>query len=221
MINTMIESEEIKRGDKKNAIQRCAQIISDFFAPLLVPTYGMAIAMWLTPLRFLPEGTRLFATLTICFITGVIPLVIIVFLKFKGLVSDNSISRREQRPLPMLMVMCCYIVAALYLGYVHAPLWLRLFFYGAAIATAIASVITLKWKISAHTTAMGGLVGLVVWLTLATSSDLVMMIVLSIVVIISGAVATARLILNRHTLMQVIAGLCLGFVCTFGFIMLF
>lgn len=200
---------------------RRAQIFSDVFSPLLMPTYGMALAMWLTPLRVLPEKSRLLATLMIALITGVTPLAAIAAMRSMGYVSDNSISRREQRFVPMIIVLACYIGAALFLDSAHAPFWLQLFFYGAAVATAIATVITFRWKISAHCTAAGGLAGMMMWLADNQAEGLAALLFLSVVLLIVGGVGTSRLILKRHTLAQVVAGFALGFGCTFGLLIIF
>ena len=200
----------------KSGLSLVAQILSDLFCPLLVPTYGIALALWGTSLRALPERSRWLATLVIAIITGLVPLVVIAVLRQTGRVSDNSMSNREQRPLPMAITMLCYVAAGLFLGSARAPLWLRVFFYGAALATAIDTVITFRWKISAHTTAMGGLTGLILWLAVAGMADVSAMAILSIGIVLAGTIATSRLILGRHTLAQVMAGLLLGFACTFG-----
>ena len=59
---------------------RWAQILSDVFSPLLTPTYAMIMAMWLTPMRVLPESTRLMATAIVAVLTAVIPCLAIVVL---------------------------------------------------------------------------------------------------------------------------------------------
>lgn len=202
-------------------VERRAQIFSDVFCPLLVPTYGMAVAMWVTPLRVLPEKARLLATLLIAIITGLAPLCFIVALKKVGLVSDNSLSDRRQRPAPMIVTMICYIGAGLFLSSASSPLWLQLFFYGAAVATLIATLITLRWKISAHAIALGGLEGMLLWLAVGSLSDVNPMVLLTIGLVIAGGVGTSRLLLNRHTLAQVVAGFFLGLVCTFFSTMFF
>lgn len=205
-----------EHNTRRSGVERRAQIISDILSPILVPTIAMTLAMWVTSLRVLPERSRLIATLIIFAVTGIIPLVAIIILQRLGLVSDNSISIRSQRPLPMTITMLCYLGAGLLLRSMHAPLWLQCFFYGAGIAAGISVVITWFWKISAHTLAMGGLVGMLLWFAVEGLADVNAMAILSIGIVVAGGVGTCRLILNRHTLGQVIAGLLLGFCCTFG-----
>lgn len=193
-----------------------AQVVSDTFSPLLIPTYGMAMAMWLTSLRTLPERNRLIVTVYIAVLTGLFPLIYIMVMRRLNRVSDMSISRRSERPWPMFVAMLCYILAGFLLDKMHAPLWLQFFFYGAALATAVASIISIFWKISAHATSIGGLVGLLLWFAVDGIADVNAMVLLTVGIIIAGIVSTSRLILHRHTLMQVLIGLILGLSCTFG-----
>ena len=194
---------------------RWAQLLSDFFSPLLIPTYATALAMWVTPLRSVPESNRLIVTILVGVITGLIPLLAIAVLIRTGKVSDRALSRRDQRAMPMVIGVACYFGAALFVGSLGAPLWLRMFFWGAGVATIIAMLITCKWKISAHTTAIGGLVGMMMWFATSGLADVNVMIMLSVGIVLAGAMASARLALNRHTLAQTLAGLALGFACCF------
>lgn len=192
-----------------------AQIMSDIFSPIMIPTYGMALAMWATPLRSISESSRLIATLLVAVITALIPLVTIAMLIKTGKISDAAISNRSQRTLPMTITAICYAGASLFVGSLGAPVWLRMFFMGAAVSAMLAMIITLKWKISAHTTAMGGLVGMILWFAVSGVADINIMIMFSVGILLAGAIATSRLLLMRHTLPQVIAGLALGLITCF------
>ena len=193
-----------------------AQLLSDVCSPIMVPTYAAALAMWVTPLRTVSENYRILITVFVFVITGLVPFLTIALLIKFGKVSDRAVSDRRQRALPMSIAAACYVGAALFVGSLGAPMWFRMFFYGGAVATVIDLIITFWWKISAHTTSMGGLVGMMFWFAVTGMADVNKMIMLSVGIILAGAMATARLLLKRHTLGQVLAGLSLGFACIFG-----
>ena len=199
----------------RSFLDRAAQIVSDVLSPLAVPTYCMAMAMWITPLQILPERTRMGATLGVAFITGVLPLCVLLLMLRAGMVSDLSLSHRRQRLVPMLVTVVAYLGAALYLHLLHAPVWLVAFFIGASVATTLAGLITVKWKISAHGCAMGGMAGMMLWLAAARMAPVNAMLWLSIVIVLGGLVGTSRLILDRHTPAQVACGWLLGAVAVF------
>ena len=68
---------------------------------------------------------------------------------------------------------------------------------------------------------MGGLLALELWTTLNGTEHFTGMVLLSVVILLSGLVATARLRLERHTFGQVMAGLLLGFAVCFLTVTLF
>lgn len=196
-------------------LQRAAQIVSDVFSPLLMPAYCMAMAMWITPLQILPERTRIGATIGVAVITAVIPLGILLLMLRTGHISDMSISDRRQRTVPMLIAILAYLGAALYLHILHAPLWLQCFFHGAATSTTLSLFITLRWKISAHAGAAGGMAGMMLWLTATGLATVNAMLWLTGVILLGGVIGSARLVLERHTPAQVCCGWLLSAVCVF------
>lgn len=198
-------------------LRRAAQIVSDVFSPMLAPTYCMAMAMWITPLQILPERTRMGATLGVAIITAAIPMALLLLLFRAGRISDMCISRRRERTVPMIVAVLAYIGAAIYLGVLHAPSWLCFFFFGAAAATLTAMLVNLWWKISAHGIAIGGMAGMMLWLTASGLATVNAMLWLTAVIIIGGMVGSARLVLERHTPAQVVAGWLLGVVSVFVF----
>ena len=173
--------------------------------------------MWITPLQMLPERTRLGATLGVAVITAVVPMAILLLMLKAGRISDMSVSVRRERRVPMLIGAVSYLCAAVYLGVLHGPVWLRAFFFGAATATLIAMVVTFAWKISAHAIAMGGMAGMMLWLAFAGLATVDSLFWLSLVIVLGGMVGSSRLILGRHTPTQVFAGWLLGGVCVFAF----
>lgn len=199
-------------GAGSSPLSRIASLTSDIFSPLLMPTYAMVIALWLTPMRILPLSVRAWATLGVFFITAVIPVISILMLIKAGRVSDMSVSERAERPTPLLIALVCYIVAGVYLWVLHAPTWLILFLVGAAVIATIELLISVRWKISAHAAAAGGLCGFVVWLGVKNALTCDAFLLLSICIFILGIVCGARLQLNHHTLLQVTMGAILGFV---------
>ena len=202
-------------NDKTTALPRgltlTANIVNDVFSPLLVPTYAMIIAVMLTQLSILGVGVRVTACLGITFITALLPMTFIFILMRMGKVSDASISDPRERTAPYMATIICYLGASAYVYAIHAPLWLIIFFIGAALTSATAMLITHWWKISAHTGATGGLAGILFWLADRNILSGDGLLWVSLAFILVGLVASARLILNRHTLGQVAAGAALGF----------
>lgn len=198
------------------ALKITAVAVSDVFSPLLMATYAMIVALWLTPMRLLPTDVRAWSTVGVFLITGVIPAALVALLMRMGHVSDASISDRRQRAVPFAFTVFCYLGAAFFIGALHAPAWMVRFLGGAAVVAAVELFVSFAWKISAHTAGVGGLAALVFWL--ANRGALVAdgMTLISVAVMLTGIVAWARLFLHRHTVLQTLAGACLGFGVILG-----
>lgn len=201
---------EPEPNDRQSVIHRMAGYISATFSPLLLPSYAMIIAMWTTRLSSAPEGARLSSTVVILLLTCFLPLFALLGAIRLGKITDSKVRSRRQRVFLYPVAITAYLLCALYLAKVHAPQWLVHFFIGVCISSAGAFAINFKWKISAHATACGGLLAFMFYIEATSLSNLFFLPWLSAAIIITGAVATSRLILQAHTLAQTIAGTILG-----------
>jgi membrane-associated phospholipid phosphatase len=195
-------------------IHKSALWISGVFSPLLIPTYCMTLAMWVTILNHVPEKSRLIATFVVLFITALIPLGIIIGLMRAGRVSDLDITNHRQRLLPVFAISLCYVFASIYVWRLKAPVWLVMFFFSGFVTAIITAFISVKWKISGHTGGMGVLVGLMARLMADGLTDFNFLPWISVAVLLAGVVGCARIILDRHTVAQVYAGFLLGLLST-------
>lgn len=190
-----------------------ANFLSTALSPLLMPTYGVFLALWVSVLCLLTYGTRVSVLLVCMGITCIVPLIFLSVLRHFKLVKDLHVEEREQRFIPYLFTMVCYLAAAYYLYYCHSPRWFTMFMVGSAFTVLIMALINLKWKISAHMAGIGGLVALVYQLHVQDLSAFDLFWLLSFIIILAGGLGSARLVLKRHDLAQVLAGVVVGFAC--------
>lgn len=203
--------DERRKDTEGKPIAMLAHVISDVLSPLLLPVYGMIIALWATPLRHLALDVRLWSTAGVAFITAAVPFLFIFFMFKLGKVNNMSISDPKQRTIPFSVTIVCYIAAALFLFSLHAPTWLVVFYAGAALVTLLTMIITFRWKISAHTGCVGGLAAIIFWLVQHGLISTAPLVWLSTVAVAAGIVAWSRLYLNHHSATQVFAGVVMGF----------
>jgi membrane-associated phospholipid phosphatase len=93
------------------------------------------------------------------------------------------------------------------------PFWFLSLMMGACVALIISLCINFYWKISAHTLGIGGLLGGIMGVARIHLINPYWGFI--IILLAAGLVGTSRIFLKRHTPMQVYAGFCLGFICTF------
>lgn len=190
-----------------------ANFMSTALSPLLMPTYGVFLVMWVSVLCLLPYGTRV-AVLLVCMgITCILPLIFLSVLRHFKLIKDLHVEVREQRFLPYLFTVLCYIAAAYYLYYCHSPQWFIMFMAGSAVTVLIMMLVNLKWKISAHMAGIGGVVALVYQIHVQGLSAFDLFWLLCFMIMLAGALGSARLVLKRHDTLQVLTGVVLGFLC--------
>lgn len=201
-----------------NIVHTASLTLSAVLSPLLVPTYACAIALWITPLAILPERMRFALAAIIFLITAAVPMGVIIYMMRTGRVADSALSVRKQRTVPYLVTAIAYVCAAMFLGYEHAPRWMTCFYIGASMACLLALVINTAWKISAHLTTMGGLCALVLFIAAFRLGIVNMLVWVSVVFVLAGAVGSARLYLQRHTPAQVYAGFAMGLIVEWIFL---
>lgn len=193
-------------------LKGAASALSIIFSPLLMATYGVALAMVLSFLCFIPTATKLTVILETFLATTAIPVIAIFLLSKLKVISDPKLNERTDRTWPYIIETACFIGLAVYLNHINAPAWLSLFLIGGAVALIVLTVVNRWWKISGHATGMGGLCALIFYLMLSGNSIYDLQWEFLAAVIVSGLVCTSRLVLQRHTLMQVTAGFVNGFL---------
>ncbi len=187
-------------------IKTIAGIISIITSPLIMPTYGMAISLWGTYLVFAPAATRWQVLLLTFAATTMLPVIVIFVLSKAGIIKHPSLNDRNDRPYVYAAAAMAYLGVSFYLGRINSPQWLSMFMLAAAFTAVVTMIVNFRWKISGHATSVGGLTAYTFFLcfrniTLHNNEWLFVAAVL-----IAGAVMTSRLILERHTLGQVVAG---------------
>ena len=190
-----------------------ADVVSTALTPLLMPTYGVFIALWVSVLCLLPYGVRVSVLLMCMGITCILPLIFLSVLRHFKLIKDLHVNLREQRLFPYLFAALCCLVAAFYLYYRHSPQWFIMFMVGSAVTVLVLALINLKWKISAHTAGIGGVVALIYQIHVQGLSAFDLLWLLCISIVVTGLVGSSRMILRRHNLWQVTAGAVVGFLC--------
>ena len=81
-------------------MKKFSQIISAVFSPLLVPTYAVALSLFLTVLALVPAPVK-WTVAGVCFaITCLVPLLAIILLHKLGVVKDPGLNDRNERLIP-------------------------------------------------------------------------------------------------------------------------
>lgn len=206
-----MKANDVKYGRILVGIARFA---SAMLSPLLMPTYGVLIALWCSYLSAYDVGLRVTILLVVLGITCVLPMFFIATLHHFKFIVDKKLIDRKERLWPFIFALVCYIAATYYLySRVHAPMWMVMFCAGGALTVLVSAVVNMWWKISAHMAGMAGIVALIYNMHVQITEAFNLLWVMIVAVSLCGILGSARIILARHTLGQVIAGVINGFLC--------
>ncbi len=196
-------------------MKRFLKSVSYIFQPLLMPVYGMILLMQMQYFKYLGHTYQSIAILGTFLFTGLLPAIPILMMLKRGQIKDLFISKREERTMPYLFSLLSYVFWIVFLMRVlNLDFSIVILAIGTLFSLLIIVFINFKWKISAHAAGMGGFVGSI--FGLSWSVHIFPLPLITVSLLLSGLVAISRLYLKAHTLGQIIAGFCLGFVGVFG-----
>ena len=125
---------------------------------------------------------------------------------------------QSERNWPLLQTAVVYAFAFYTLKTKSVPVFIPLFILGAIGSMVHAMVINLRWKISLHMIGIGGFCGGLSALFILTQEG--NPIYLAVAFVLAGILGTARLLLNAHNALQILAGFALGFAIELGLLMI-
>jgi membrane-associated phospholipid phosphatase len=141
----------------------------------------------------------------------VAPLLFLIWQVRHGRVTDLDIQLREQRKGSLLVTIAGFGVSWLVMTIGQAPMLFKVMAGAGFVQWLIVFLITLRWKISVHTSSAAGMTMLILHVFGLAAAPLVISLPL---------IAWSRVKLRRHTLGQTIAGALLGSGVILGIILL-
>ena len=204
---------ELEGGFWTEFLRISALVISNVLNPLLIPTYLFLLFFRLLfEYNPLPTPGMVNRFLLFVFITTAIMPGIGVFILHKlGQIKTMNLFHRSDRTKPLLLSLFCYLsgLAVLYNQNISNTSPLIFIYMGMGLTVLAVLIVTQFYKISIHTTCVGGLLGFVLGLALLFR-DQIHPIPVSIVLLAVSSVVWARLYLNAHTPTQAWIGIGLG-----------
>lgn len=201
--------------DTERFLDNISTTLSWILVPLLMPVYGVLLAFNLSVLDYMSFSTKLVFTLIVAGINVAIPALLVVLLKKMGLVDDLGLNGRKERFIPYIITIVAMAGTGAFLWSKHAPMWLVMFFAGGAAAGLVNMIVNFRWKISAHSAAIAGIVALLIRIMHNGPAAPSILTWLIIWIALAGLLGSGRVWLGRHTPAQVIAGYAVGFLSVF------
>ena len=194
---------------KTNLIKYLSILISCIFHPLIISIYTFFILIYQYESEF--ENANQIFIICLMF-SNIIPIITVLLLKYKNIITDFDASIKEQRILPLFLGVFYSSLGFITLKYFNANHIVQGLMFCYITNTMITIIITKYWKISIHAL---GVTAPISALYIFGYNNIILMLIIIFLVGIS------RIILKAHSIKQVIAGSFLGFILTYIQISLF
>ena len=189
---------------------RTARVISAIFTPFSIPFLAFLILFLFSYLRIMPIQYKLIVLgVVYCFTILMPTLTIFLFRKINGF-SPEDLGERKRRFMPFLLTITSYVFCLVMMHRLNIPWYMTGIILAALIMMVICIVVNLKWKLSEHMAGVGAIVGGLVSFSALFGYNPVWWLCLFI--LIAGVLGTARIILQHHTLGEVLVGFAVGLI---------
>lgn len=197
---------------KEKLLKIFSNAISFVMSPFLLVLLMFAMMFLFTHLAILPLYYKLYVLLYVSIFTILIPLLAI----FAWLVIKkqpvSSLRDYRNRNIPYALTLLSYYLGYLQMSNMLLPHYMLEIMLVAITVMLVNSLINIWWKISAHAAGAGAMTAGIVIYGLFFGVNVVWP--LCIMILLSGMLGTARMILKQHSLAQILAGYLNGFICT-------
>ena len=190
-------------------IKTISGILSYLFHPLLIPTYIIALIQYANPFMFHGIGfSNISLVFPVLLFTFIYPLIAILLLKKLDFIDSIKMPDSKQRIIPLIISIVLYVWMYLIFKSKNFPVIAKVFMLGVVISLLLSFVINVFHKLSLHMVGISGALTIIMLLLMISETD--MSYYFLAVILLTGAVATARLYLNAHTMKEVYTGFLVG-----------
>lgn len=196
---------------KEKNIIFTARLMSMIFTPFYLPIVGLIALFIFSYMSLLPMIYKLVILAMVYLLTVVAPSLLIHLYRLCQGWTSHELGRKERRLVPYIISIVCYFACFFWMEYRNTPRVISIIVVVALTIQMVCALINIWWKISTHTAAIGGVAGGLVSYSIAFSFNPLWW--LCFVLILAGAVGTARMILRQHSLSQVVTGFLVGVAC--------
>ena len=189
---------------------RFYKFISIVFHPIVIPTIGILLYFIFTPINvnnYVKATVLAFIFIT----TYILPLFILILFKKLNLIKSFKAESIQERKTPVvIMIIVFYLLGSTFKKSPNLS-DIGLLFYATCLGLiCVYTLFSLKIKTSIHLLSIGITTGFFFTLTTLYNENLILLI--SLLLLLSGLMANARLHLKAHTEKEVYIGFFIGFV---------
>jgi hypothetical protein len=191
-----------------------AQVISYLFHPLFLSTYVTAYLLFIHPYAFagMVHKQKIFTLASVFFSTGFLPAFAVLLMRALGFVQSFQLRMQKERIIPYVAAITFYFwIWYVFHNLQDIPVYYVKFLLGSFLSVCAAWLFNIRYKISMHSTGVGGLVAFALILAFSQREETALYV--AIAFFIAGLVCTARFLVSDHTQKEIYSGFFVGAFC--------
>lgn len=200
-----------------NALKITSKTISIIFHPIFMPLVGLLILFNsdVYEVSVAYEYKR-YVYILVALFSVLLPASVLPLMQYWRVIKSVELNKQRERFLPLLFTSASLIVLHMLIKYNLSIRLLNYYSFVIAVVSICVLIANTFIKVSLHMSALGGLTGLIIMLSIIFKADLFLWMVAA--VLVSGAVASSRLFNRAHTTAEILIGYMLGITTVFGLI---
>lgn len=203
---------------KEKTLIKLSKGISVVFSPFYAPLLAFMWLFFFSYLQLLPIGYKIFVLMAVLLFTIVIPRFGINIYRKINRWTHRELSARENRFIPYILTIISYAVCMYVFNSINTAQFMKGLLIAGLVAQLLCTVINLKWKVSTHMVGIGGFTG--AYVAFGELFYFNPIWGLSLLILLSGLLGTARMYLRQHALSDIILGFLIGFLCAWFFVLI-
>lgn len=164
-------------------------------------------------LQFMPSEGRNYLFIIVFNTTFLIPVLLIPIFLYRKIITSIDMESNRERILPLFLTFGSYYLGYFLIKSLPVPPVLISFILVSMLMVLVVGIISFWWKISAHMTGIGGLMGSMIAFSIKFFVEMQPVIIM--MAIVAGLIGFSRLKLKAHSPAQLFAGWGIGLVSGF------
>lgn len=194
-------------------LKRIARVISAFFSPYYIAFVSFLILFIFSYLRIMPLRYKFIVLGVVYGFTILIPqLTIFIFRKMNGYTVDDM-AQRKQRYVSLFLYLISYVFCLIIMHRLSIPWYMTGIIFTVLILMTACLILNLRWRISEHMAGAGATIGGLVAFSMLFGYNPLWW--LCILILVTGIVGSARIVLGHHSLGEILAGFIVGIASSF------
>ncbi len=203
---------------KSSVLRGVANVISVIFHPVFMPVIMSLVIYKLAPAGFAglqPKQLGLML-ISIAVSTVLFPLFSILLMKPLGFIDSYRMPTAKERTIPLMVIMIFYF----WISHVFnnmagvVPLALKVLLLGNFWGIIIVFLVNIFTRVSMHTSAAGGMIGIVAVLLIISPANMILPFFAALIT--AGIIGSARMVLGAHQRGDVWLGYIIGVIVQLG-----